>query len=66
MAFYSHLFVSFSVNAVNGVPSCANGLFNNEILRGEWGFDGFIVSVWVTTPQYKKEDLGNIYGLAII
>jgi hypothetical protein len=27
------------------VPSCANDLFNNDIVRGEWGFDGFIVSV---------------------
>jgi beta-glucosidase-like glycosyl hydrolase len=33
-----------SYNAVNGVPSCANSLFQNEIARGEWGFDGFIVS----------------------
>lgn len=33
-----------SYNSVNGVPSCANDLFNNDIVRGEWGFDGFIVS----------------------
>ena len=33
-----------SYNAVNGVPSCANSLFQNEIVREEWGFDGFIVS----------------------
>ena len=33
-----------SYNAVNGVPSCANSLFHNTIVRDEWGFDGFIVS----------------------
>ncbi|XP_065184940.1 uncharacterized protein LOC135815553 [Sycon ciliatum] len=33
-----------SYNAVNGVPSCANSLFQNEIVREEWGFDGFFVS----------------------
>ena len=33
-----------SYNAVNGVPSCANSLFQNDIVRGEWGFDGFFVS----------------------
>ena len=33
-----------SYNAVNGVPSCANSLFMNDIARGEWGFDGFFVS----------------------
>ena len=33
-----------SYNAVNGVPSCANGLFQNTVVRDEWGFDGYIVS----------------------
>ena len=33
-----------SYNAVNGVPSCANGLFQNTAVRDEWGFDGYIVS----------------------
>ncbi|KAH3758310.1 glycoside hydrolase family 3 protein [Pelomyxa schiedti] len=31
-------------NAVNGVPSCANNEFMNEVARGEWGFEGFFVS----------------------
>ena len=33
-----------SYNAVNGVPSCANDLFQNQVLRDQWGFQGFIVS----------------------
>ena len=33
-----------SLNAVNGVPSCAYALFQNGILRDEWGFEGFIIS----------------------
>eukprot|EP00662_Eupelagonemidae_sp_cell21_P042124 gene42124-66389_t len=36
--------VMCSYNAVNGVPSCANGLFLNDVMRGEWGFGGFVVS----------------------
>ena len=32
-----------SYNAVNGVPSCANDLFNNKVVRDEWGFEGYIV-----------------------
>ena len=33
-----------SYNSVNGVPSCANDFLQNEIVRGEWGFTGYIVS----------------------
>jgi xylan 1,4-beta-xylosidase len=38
-----------SYNAVNmdgagEIPSCAWGWANNEVMRGEWGWDGFIVS----------------------
>lgn len=33
-----------SYNAVNGIPSCANAKFQNDIVRGEWGWDGYIVS----------------------
>lgn len=33
-----------SYNSVNGIPSCANSLFQNTIAREEWGFDGFFVS----------------------
>ena len=29
---------------MNGRPSCANGAFQNDVLRKQWGWDGFIVS----------------------
>mmetsp|Transcript_11968 Transcript_11968/g.34144 ORF Transcript_11968/g.34144 Transcript_11968/m.34144 type:complete len:931 (+) Transcript_11968:84-2876(+) len=31
-------------NAVNGIPSAANGKFNNDKARGEWGFTGASVT----------------------
>jgi len=36
--------VMCSYNAVNGIPSCANDFILQEIMRDEWGFDGYIVS----------------------
>jgi beta-glucosidase-like glycosyl hydrolase len=36
--------VMCSYNAVNGIPSCADKLFNEGILREAWGFDGYITS----------------------
>ncbi len=31
-------------NRINGDAACANDLLTNDILRGRWGFDGYIVS----------------------
>ena len=33
-----------SYNAINGVPSCANAFLLNDVARGRWGWDGWIVS----------------------
>ena len=33
-----------SYNAVNGMSACLSSAMNNDKMRGEWGFDGFIVS----------------------
>jgi len=33
-----------SYNAVNGVPSCANGWLLDTVARGEWEFDGYVTS----------------------
>lgn len=35
-----------SFNDVNGVPSSANKHMLRDVLRDEWGFDGFVVSDW--------------------
>jgi len=35
-----------SFNDLNGVPASANKYVLKDILRDEWGFDGFVVSDW--------------------
>ncbi len=36
--------VMCAYNRVNGEPACANTQLLGDILRGEWGFDGYVVS----------------------
>ncbi len=31
-------------NAVNGVPACASSFLLTDLLRNQWGFDGYVVS----------------------
>ncbi|HJT25657.1 MAG TPA: glycoside hydrolase family 3 C-terminal domain-containing protein, partial [bacterium] len=38
-----------SYNLVNGVHSTQNNHINNEIAKGDWGFDGLIMSDWDAT-----------------
>ena len=33
-------------NALNGMPATANRWLLTEVLRNEWGFDGFVTSDW--------------------
>src|SRR6266566_4292658 len=40
-----------SYNEVDGVPSHANRWLLHDVLRGEWGFDGVIVSDWFAISQ---------------
>ncbi|MDY8135784.1 glycoside hydrolase family 3 N-terminal domain-containing protein [Aquimarina sp. 2201CG5-10] len=35
-----------SFNDLNGIPASANKYILKDILRDEWGFDGFVVSDW--------------------
>ena len=38
--------VMSSFNALNGVPSTMNIWLLRDLLRGEWGFDGPVISDW--------------------
>jgi beta-glucosidase len=49
------LMTSFS--DLNGVPATANGFLLRQVLRDEWGFDGFVVSDWNSIPQLAVHGL---------
>lgn len=50
-------------NAINGVPCHENSYLLRDILRGEWGFDGYVVSdcsaigrIWDSHKRYEKPE----------
>ena len=50
-----------SFNLLNGIPATGNSFLQREILKGEWGFDGFVVSDWDSVGEmvahgYAKDD----------
>jgi beta-glucosidase len=42
-----------SFNAINGVPGCANSETETGILKGEWGFDGFVESDYTAVAELR-------------
>ncbi|WP_320167945.1 beta-glucosidase BglX [Mangrovibacterium marinum] len=59
-----------SFNVIGGLPSTANPHLLRDILKGEWDFDGFVVSDWNSIGEIKNHgvapDLKEAARLAII
>ncbi len=47
-----------SFNSINGVPGTANPYTLTQILRKEWGFDGFVVSDWGAVSELLNHAIG--------
>ena len=45
--------VMCSFNAINGVPGCADSSTETDILKREWGFDGFIESDYTAVAELR-------------
>jgi beta-glucosidase len=40
-------------NALNGVPACANRYLETDVLKRQWGFDGFIESDYTAVAELR-------------
>ena len=45
--------VMCSFNSINGVPGCANKHTETDILKKEWGFDGFVESDYTAVAETR-------------
>lgn len=48
-----------SFNSLNGVPASANQFTLTQVLRGEWGFRGFVVSDWGSVGELIPHGIAN-------
>lgn len=44
-------------NALNGVPSTADAFLLRDVLRKEWGFDGFVVSDYTAVMELRNHGI---------
>ncbi len=54
--------VMTSFNLVDGVPATSNKWLITDILRDEWGFDGFVVTDYASISEMESHGLGDVNG----
>ena len=52
--------VMSSFNDVNGLPATGNRWLMTEVLRNQWGFDGFVVSDYNAVGEMIKHGIGDL------
>lgn len=52
--------VMSAFNEVDGIPAGANKWLLTDVLREEWGFDGFVVSDWDAVREVTVHGIGDI------
>jgi beta-glucosidase len=49
-----------SFNVVDAVPATGNRWLLTDVLRGQWGFDGFVVSDYTSVNEMSNHGLGDL------
>ena len=52
--------VMASFNEVDGIPATANKWLMTDILRGQWGFNGFVVTDYTGISEMIDHGIGNL------
>lgn len=58
-------------NEINGIPATAHKILQRDVLKGKWGFKGFVVSDWGSVGEIAKhrmakdnKDAGRLAAIA--
>ncbi len=52
--------VMCAYNQVNGVYACENGWLLNDVLKGDWGYPGFVMSDWGAVHSTVRSALAGL------
>jgi beta-glucosidase len=52
--------VMTSFNEINGVPASANHWLLTDLLRTQWGFQGFVVTDYAAISELSEHGMGNL------
>ena len=58
--------VMTSFNDVDGIPASGNRWLLTELLRNDWGFDGFVVSDYTSINEMMAHGLGDLQAVSAL
>lgn len=58
--------VMTAFNDINGVPATANKWLMTDVLRQQWGFDGFVVTDYTAVNELIDHGLGNLQEVSAL
>ncbi|HLN54132.1 MAG TPA: beta-glucosidase BglX [Lentimicrobium sp.] len=58
--------VMASFNEINGVPATANKWLLTDVLRTQWGFDGFVVTDYTGINEMIDHGIGNLQHVSAL
>lgn len=57
--------VMTSFNLVDGIPATANAWLVNDVLRKQWGFDGFVVTDYASIHEMTTHGVGDLASSSV-
>ncbi|NTW25279.1 MAG: beta-glucosidase BglX [Lentimicrobium sp.] len=58
--------VMSSFNEINGIPATANKWLLTDLLRGEWGFNGFVLTDFTGINELMEHGLGDLQTVSAL
>jgi len=58
--------VMASFNEIDGIPATANQWLLSDLLRKEWGFNGFVVTDYTAIMEMQEHGIGNLQEVSAL